>query len=130
MAIRIAHYTLFMRKDDVEKHYLGGLAGFRRQYPHCVEDQHLIAVCSMSGGEMREYTFEICERGLLEMALAEWQYGWLMAVRWAEIGISQGTQMCWLKGDAPADAKPWYGIYGDSFIDSESMSASDTGQEA
>ncbi len=117
MAIRIAHYTLFMRKEDVEKHYFCGLAGFRRQYPHCIEDEHLIAVCSMSGGEMQEYTLEICERGLIDMALAEWELGWLMKTGWAEIGISQGTQMCWLKEHAPEGAAEWRGIFGDLFID-------------
>ena len=74
MTITVGLMSLFVLKDDVEAQYPGGLEGFRRTYPFCGEDDHLVSLGSMCGGEMQEFIDALSVAGLhphRQVAIAE-----------------------------------------------------------
>ncbi len=64
MSIPIKHMTAAIKKSAVHRDYPGGLEGFRRDFPFADEDFYLIAIRSMSGGELQEMLDCIGKAGL------------------------------------------------------------------
>lgn len=74
MTITVGLMSLFVLRNDVEAQYPGGLKGFRKTYPFCGEDDYLVCLGSMRGGEMGEFIDELCAAGLYphrQVAIAE-----------------------------------------------------------
>ena len=74
MTITVGLMSLFVLKSDIEAQYPGGLEGFGRAYPFHGEDDYLIVLGSMSGGEMQEFIDELRIAGLYperQVAIAE-----------------------------------------------------------
>ena len=74
MTIAVGLMSLFVLKSDIEAQYPGGLEGFRQAYPFHGEDDYLIVLGSMSGGEMQEFIDELRIAGIhpeRQIAIAE-----------------------------------------------------------
>ena len=74
MTITVGLMSLFVLKKDIEVQYPGGLEGFRRTYPFCGEDDYLVSLGSMCGGEMQEFIDALSVAGLhphRQVAIAE-----------------------------------------------------------
>ena len=80
MAIPINFFTAVLKKAGIEASYPGGLSRFLQDHPDVPQDEHLIGVCFMSGGELQEFVdslkgigFDLA-RGLAvgEMLHGEW----------------------------------------------------------
>jgi len=74
MTLTVGLMSLFVLKNDIEAQYPGGLEGFRNRYPFRAEDDYLVSLGSMSGGEMQEFIDELCAAGLhpdRQVAIAE-----------------------------------------------------------
>ena len=60
----ISLLTAVFTKAGVAAGYPGGVSGFRDDHPHAKEDRHLLAIVSMSSGELQEKLDTIASRGL------------------------------------------------------------------
>jgi hypothetical protein len=81
MAIPIRFYTVVLKKVAIETGYPGGLARFLQEHPSVPQDEHLVGVPFMSGGELQRFvdllkaiSFDL-GRGLAigEMTHGEWE---------------------------------------------------------
>lgn len=81
MAIPISFLTAVLKKAVIEAGYPGGLARFLRDHPDVPQDEHLVGVPFMSGGDLQEFVdslkatgFEVAQ-GLAvgEMFHGEWE---------------------------------------------------------
>ena len=55
MAIPISFLTAVLKKTVIEAGYPRGLTGFLQDYQGGSQDEHLVGVCFMSGGELQEF---------------------------------------------------------------------------
>lgn len=55
MAIQIRFYTAILKKGVIESSYPGGLARFLQDRPGVRQDEHLVGVPFMSGGELQRF---------------------------------------------------------------------------
>jgi len=60
----ISFLTAVFTKRGIAAGYPGGVAGFRDDLRCAMEDRHLIAIVSMSGGELQERLDAIAAKGL------------------------------------------------------------------
>lgn len=109
MAIRIGFFTLVVRKSDIEAFYPGGLAGFAQRYPHHPEDETLVALGAMSGGEIQEDVDILRALGIApgRIAVLDKFHGPFEPVDWLETGHLAGRNVCWEKGNPPPAVEPW-----------------------
>jgi hypothetical protein len=81
MAIPISFLTAVLKKAAIEAVYLGGFARFLQDHPGVPQDDHLVGVPFMSGGELQEFVDSLkaigfdLTRGLAvgEMFHGEWE---------------------------------------------------------
>lgn len=62
--IRISFLTAVLTKAGIEAAYPGGVAGFSADHPCVRSDRHLLAIVSMSGGELQEQLDAISAKGV------------------------------------------------------------------
>lgn len=101
MAIELRFVTALIRKDGIENHFAGGLTGFRKAYPDSIEDDDLVAIRSMSGGELEETLGEIFASapGLADCcAVGDMYAGPLTHAEGIAFGQSEGAsgELAWL----------------------------------
>ncbi len=83
MAIPIRFYTVVLKKVAIESGYPGGLARFLQDRPDIPQDEHLVGVPFMSGGDLQRFVDLLAANGLDlardlaigEMIHGEWQPG-------------------------------------------------------
>ena len=63
-ALPIVFYTAVFTRTGVEKGYPGGVTAFLTRYPHARQNSDLLALSSMSGGELETTLCEIEHEGL------------------------------------------------------------------
>ena len=56
--------TVLVKKSAVRRSYLGGIRGFREDYPSVLEDGYLYGIVSMSGGGTQEILESLRAKGL------------------------------------------------------------------
>jgi hypothetical protein len=64
MSISIKCMTAALKKSAIRRDYPGGLEGFRRDFLVAEEDFYLVAIRSMSGGELQETLDRIGQAGI------------------------------------------------------------------
>lgn len=64
MAIPLAFMCAVMTKRSIALNYPDGMPGFRRRYGQLREDQWLVALCAMSGGDLQFIVDELAKNGL------------------------------------------------------------------
>ena len=62
--LAVSFLTAVFTKRGIAAGYPGGVAGFRDDLRCAMEDRHLIAIVSMSGGELQERLDAIAAKGL------------------------------------------------------------------
>ena len=109
MSLPIVFMTVVIRRPDVERLWPGGFAAFKAKYPNCGDDEQIVSLASMSGGETQEDIDCLVKYGFLpeEIAVLEVFHGWFEQVDWLEIGMVAGRPACWLTGSEPEGAEPW-----------------------
>lgn len=109
MAIPVIALTLAVTKDEVARNYPGGLSGFIERYPVHARDGHLIGLSFASKNDLYQETGRLLAQGVLitSIAVVDQIYGQLEQRDWLEIGELDGRPVCWLQGDAPANAGSW-----------------------
>ena len=55
MTIPIRFYTAILKKESIESGYPGGLARFLQDRPGVPQDEHLVGVPFMSGGDLQQF---------------------------------------------------------------------------
>jgi hypothetical protein len=61
--IRLTFITLVMKKQSLNDTYPGGVRGFLDKFPYAQQDDRLVAVSAMSGGEIDEVLEHLEEVG-------------------------------------------------------------------
>jgi hypothetical protein len=61
--IRLTFITLVLKKAILEATYPGGVRGFLTRYPYAHQDDQLVAVSAMSGGDIGETCEELVQAG-------------------------------------------------------------------
>lgn len=64
MAISLTFLCAVMTKRSIALNYPDGMPGFRRRYGQLREDQWLVALCAMSGGDLQFIVDELATNGL------------------------------------------------------------------
>jgi hypothetical protein len=64
MAITLTFLCAVMTKRSIAFNYPDGMPGFRRRYRQLREDQWLVALCAMSGGDLDFILDELAKNGL------------------------------------------------------------------
>jgi hypothetical protein len=64
MAITLAFLCAWMTKRSIALNYPDGMQGFRRRYGRLREDQWLVALCAMSGGDLEFIVDELAKNDL------------------------------------------------------------------
>jgi len=55
MSIPIVFFTAVLKKQAIEASYPGGLARFLQDRPGAPQDEHLVGVSFMSGGDLQQF---------------------------------------------------------------------------
>ena len=63
MAIPISFVTAVLTKNAIDSGFLGGLTGFLKSYPDATQDDELVGVAFMSGGELQEFVDSLTVKG-------------------------------------------------------------------
>lgn len=64
MSIDVAFMSLFVRKDVLEDHFPGGVAGFRALFSYHAEDHYLFRISAMDGRDFQDSLDRLQEAGL------------------------------------------------------------------
>ncbi len=109
MAVAIEFVNVIVRKAAVEHSFPGGLDGFARQdLPNLTEDDHLLRVGFISGGEASVFVSELEAAGLRytesdpgsDIAMV-WDGSALP--RWLAVGAVGGHWACWASDQPPGE---------------------------
>ena len=112
MAVAIEFVNVIVRKSAVERCFPGGLDGFARQdLANLTEDDHLLRVGFMSGGEAFRFASELEPAGLryLELdAASDIAVVWSGSAvpPWLSVGTVNGYPACWAS-DHPVGELTW-----------------------
>ncbi len=63
MSVELHFMTIVIRKDALAQHYPGGLPAFKHAFPSRREDDDLVGMCAMSGGEIGEMIEQLAAAG-------------------------------------------------------------------